>query len=341
MSEMRAPLDTCPEALLSPDARALLAEINAAENPPPPSLKIVPDLAFSQNEAAPIDSEDARTDEHIEAFIDLLNQMEDAPRAENEEIADTDIGDDIDDEDDPFFDLEEPPKGWRALWGRFHKAGRGAAGRLVGVKDASAAYHAQSGASSFPFTMLRVIGLVLVAAVPPVINLGVIQPQISDNNRKMTQISSYQASSKKDKKIADSLQKNIGRSQGEAKQLIDGFMSESQFDGLLNNYLLALQKYDVELLSYNIGADKVRKVVVGDRVQEAKLVNLALTGRYDVYTEIRRIFVEQSKNILVVNETMMAIPNSLDLKIDAQFLVPVQRAYDQGLDGVTAKEGGG
>ena len=93
-----------------------------------------------------------------------------------------------------------------------------------------------------------------------------------------------------------------------------------------------MQKYNVEILSYNVASDKQRKVVVGERVQEASVVAMELVGRYDVYTEIRRVFVEQSQNIQVLNEVFDVVPGSLDLKIKAQFLVPTLRAYDAELD---------
>jgi hypothetical protein len=95
-----------------------------------------------------------------------------------------------------------------------------------------------------------------------------------------------------------------------------------------------LQKYDVEILSYNVASDKQRKVVVGTQVQEASLVAMELVGRYDVYTEIRRVFVEQSQNIQVLNEAFEVVPGSLDLKIKARFLVPTLRDYDAELDTV-------
>ena len=83
------------------------------------------------------------------------------------------------------------------------RAGAGGVKRMIGVRNAAAAYNAQSGASLLPFTIIRAIVLVLVAAVPPAVNLAIIQPQISDNSRKLTQIRGFEAQMAENKKIAD------------------------------------------------------------------------------------------------------------------------------------------
>lgn len=237
------------------------------------------------------------------------------------------------DDDDAFFELEEEPA---TRWGRFvarlSRKSNSLAPKLVGVKDASTAYRSQSGRSLLPFTLVRAFVLVLVAAVPPLVNLTVIQPQISDNNRKLTQIRSYEAKSQEDEKVANAVSGNLVRVQRLAESRVRKLMPEAAFQTLFSGYLAALQKYDVEILSYNVASDAQRKVVVGDQVQEASVVAMELVGRYDVYTEIRQIFVEQSQNILVLSEAFEVVPGSLDLKINARFMVPTLRAYDAELD---------
>jgi hypothetical protein len=236
-------------------------------------------------------------------------------------------------DDDAFFELEEEPA---TRWGRFvarlSRKSNSLAPKLVGVKDASTAYRSQSGRSLLPFTLVRAFVLVLVAAVPPLVNLTVIQPQISDNNRKLTQIRSYEAKSQEDEKVANAVSGNLVRVQRLAESQVRKLMPEAAFQTLFSGYLAALQKYDVEILSYNVASDAQRKVVVGDQVQEASVVAMELVGRYDVYTEIRQIFVEQSQNILVLSEAFEVVPGSLDLKINARFMVPTLRAYDAELD---------
>ena len=294
---------------------------NAEKNAAPTASDAAFDVSGASDTSGASDASEARDDIGLEESEDLLDE---------DVLAAMD--------DDPFFDLEdEPATGLRGVFARLTRLTRkgGAnAKRLVGVKDANAAYRSQSGRSLLPFTIMRTLVLVLVAAVPPLVNLTVIQPQISDNNRKLTQIRTFEAKSQEDQKIADAVAGNLVRVQKMAELKVSQLMPETAFQDLFTGYLAALQKYDVEILSYNVASDKQRKVVVGTQVQEASLVAMELVGRYDVYTEIRRVFVEQSQNIQVLNEAFEVVPGSLDLKIKARFLVPTLRDYDAELDTV-------
>ena len=258
--------------------------------------------------------------------------------ADNFDADDFDADDfDADDFDADDFDLDledEKPSLMARLTGR----GGSAVRRLVGFKDASSAYDAQSGASLLPYTIIRAVVLVLVAAVPPLVNLVVIQPQISDNNRKLTQIRSFEAKSQEDKKVADELAKKIARVQKSSKRRIAGLMPESEAQNLVNRYLEALQQFEVDLLAYNVSSDVQRKVIAGEEVQDATIVEMELVSRYDIYTDIRKIFVEQANNIIIVDEAFEAQPDSLKLRVNAKFMLPTYRKYDSELDTVVEKE---
>lgn len=237
--------------------------------------------------------------------------------------------------DDPFGEHEanEAETGSRlsGLMTRF-RVGAGGVKQLIGVRNASAAYDAQSGASLLPFTIIRAIILLLVAAVPPAVNLAIIQPQISDNSRKLTQIRSFEAQMAENKKIADKLATRLSALEQDAKRRIDKLMPNEELERLFNSYVAALQKYDIDLQGYNVSAMSDRKVIIGNRVQEASLVELDLAGRYDIYVDIRKIFVDQLKIATVVKETMMPQEGAPDLIIKASLMVPTKRAYDAELD---------
>ena len=237
--------------------------------------------------------------------------------------------------DDPFGEhkLDETAKRDRffGLISRF-RAGAGGVKQLIGVRNASAAYDAQSGASLLPFTIIRAIILLLVAAVPPAVNLAIIQPQISDNSRKLTQIRSFEAQTAENKKIADKLATRLSALEQDAKRRIDKLMPNEDLERLFNSYVAALQKYDIDLRGYNVSALGERKVIIGNRVQEASLVELDLAGRYDVYVDIRKIFVDQLKIATVVKETMVPQEDDMNLLIKASLMVPTKREYDAELD---------
>ena len=183
-----------------------------------------------------------------------------------------------------------------------------------------------------PFTIIRAIILVLVAAVPPAVNLAIIQPQISDNSRKLTQIRSFEAQMAENKKIADKLATRLSALEQDAKRRIDKLMPNEDLERLFNSYVAALQKYDIDLRGYNVSALGERKVIIGNRVQEASLVELDLAGRYDVYVDIRKIFIDQLKIATVVKETMVPQEDDMNLLIKASLMVPTKREYDAELD---------
>jgi len=283
---------------------------------------------------------------------DLLEEF--APAMDDGALSDADTGADTDadadngqvsltDEeidavlgDDPFgedaFDEDEKTKTrFGGLLSRF-RAGAGGVTRLIGVRNAAAAYDAQSGASLLPYTIIRAIILVLVAAVPPAVNLAIIQPQISDNGRKLTQIRGFEAQMAEDKKLADSMAVRLSALEQDAKRRIDKLMPNTDLETLFNRYVAALQKYDIELQGYNLSSMDDRKVIIGNRVQQANLVELNLQGRYDVYVDIRKIFVDELKIASVLKETMNPQTGTPNLNIKASLMVPTKRDYDAELD---------
>lgn len=273
------------------------------------------------------------SDMHMDMGPDALG--DDAVLLEEEEYG---SADEADFEDGDFdIDIEEKPGGLKGFFARLAGGGR-AVKRLVGVKDASSAYNTQSGASLLPYTIIRAVVLVLVAAVPPAVNLIIIQPQISDNNRKITETLSFEAKSKEDENVADKLAKTISNVERRSKMLMNDLMTEDKLQPLVNNYVAALQRYGVDLNSYNVTSDAARKVIVGDMVQDTMVVEMDLVTRYDVYSEIRKVFVQQAGKITVIDEKLAAQPGSVDLKVTSRVMIPVQRKYDAELDKPTAGE---
>ena len=245
--------------------------------------------------------------------------------------------------DDPFGDMDDAADAkagrFAGLMARF-RAGAGGVKKLVGVRNAAATYDAQSGSSLLPFTIIRAVILVLVAAVPPAVNLAIIQPQISDNSRKLTQIRGFEAQMAENKKIADNLATRLSALEQDAKRRIDRLMPNAELESLFNSYVAALQKYNIDLQGYNVSSMKDRKVIIGNRVQEASLVELDLVGRYDIYVDIRKIFVDQLKIATVVKETMTPQEGSPELQIKASLMVPTKRDYDAELDDPSKKAPG-
>lgn len=295
----------------------------------------------SEKNAANVVFDDA---DIIEAFAadapassDDVSEGQDAPIDAKISLTDAEIdaalGDDPFGEDE-FEDAqadETPRRRFGGLLSRF-RAGAGGVTKLIGVRNAAAAYDAQSGVSLLPYTIIRAVILVLVAAVPPAVNLAIIQPQISDNGRKLTQIRGFEAQMAEDKKLADSMAVRLSALEQDAKRRIDKLMPNADLETLFDRYVAALQKYDIELQGYNLSSMNERKVIVGNRVQQTNLVELNLQGRYDVYVDIRKIFVDELKIASVLKETMEPQPGTPNLTIKASLMVPTKREYDTELD---------
>ncbi|MGB0342207.1 MAG: hypothetical protein ACPGGG_02120 [Parvibaculales bacterium] len=228
----------------------------------------------------------------------------------------------LDDDFDDFDEDENAQTGKKGgLFSRFKGKAKGVRS-LIGFKDASAAYNAQSGRSLLPFTIIRSVILLLVAAVPPLVNLAVIQPQISDNNRKLTELRKFEAEAQESQKIASRIANQVIREQKTAKTLFATLSGTDDFEPLVAAYIDALQRYDIDLRSYNVAVDEKRRVAFGDMQAEANIVELELRGRYDVYHEIRRVFIEESGLVTVLQEKLEAVPGEVELKITSKLLVP-------------------
>lgn len=217
------------------------------------------------------------------------------------------------------------------LLARFRRGG-GDVGVLVGVKDANSAYETQASGSRLPATIIRVLVLILVAAVPPFVNLVFIQPQISDNNVKLSEMQQFEAQAVADKKAALDLDKKIVRAQKISARLAGDLPPSEDFETLFASYMAALERYGVTVNSYNISANEDRGAPIANSKMIANLVEIDLVGRYDVYAEIRRVFAEESRQIIVVEETMSARPDSLELDISAKMIVPT-KGKDSGNSG--------
>lgn len=332
------------------------------EPPPPvadPSIDAFTDLLNQLGPDTPTDdtlTDDTPTDDAtLEAWSedDIISAVERVTHSDDDFDVDEDLNEDLnqdldaDNKDDPNAaqdmaaanlqaidavlsedDEEEPPK--RGLLARFRRGG-GEVGALVGVKDANSAYETQASGSRLPSTILRVLVLILVAAVPPFVNLVFIQPQISDNNRKLSEMQQFEAQSVEDKNAALDLDKKIVRAQKISARLANDLPPSEDFETLFASYIAALERYGVKINKYNVTADKERGAPIANSKMIANLVEIDLVGRYDVYAEIRRVFVEESRQVIVVEEIMSARPDSLELDISAKMIVPT-KGKDGGKD---------
>ncbi len=333
------------QTALSPLAQDLLREIEDEATAPIAQ----DDIAAAKTEINGVPAQPSATG----GFVNMLTSLDD-DEIVCDKISDEEEPDDIDDSEDEdmgfvahaedvFADAvaeaaqeveieESPEKNVRGFWTRF---GRGRAVlRRVGFKNAAAAYQSQSSGSLLPFTIFRIVILVLVAVMPPTVNFLIIQPQIIDNTHKLNEINKFEASAETDRKIANNVAEKVIRAQKIGIKLVEGVLPTRNFEVLFNGYIDALQRYGMVLNSYNVSASPEQTIIFGDKNSDnkklqANIVTLELEGRYDVYTEIRRVFVEESKRVKLLSERFQPLEKSLNLRITSKILVPTLERESQ------------
>ncbi len=134
----------------------------------------------------------------------------------------------------------------------------------------------------------------------------------------------FEAKAKEDERIANNLDQKIILEQQTSQRLFSKLSSTESFESLFNSYTDALQRYGIVLNSYNLSSNAERTLVVSDKKLEVNVVVLELEGRYDVYSEIRRVFVKESKQVKLIEETLEPIEGTLNLKITSKLLVSTQ-----------------
>jgi hypothetical protein len=195
---------------------------------------------------------------------------------------------------------------------------------VQGVKDTNSAYERQANGLRLPATIIRVFILLLIAAPLPFVNHSFNQSLISDNNYKFSEMQKLKAQALADKRAAIKLDKQIVRAQQIGARSVGNLLLLEDFETLFAAYLAAFERFGIVVNSYNISTNEDRGVTTPNGRVIANFVEIDLVGRYEIYAEIRRVFAEESRQIIVVEETMSARPQVLELNISSKLIVPTK-----------------
>lgn len=189
---------------------------------------------------------------------------------------------------------------------------------LRGYADVRKAFEHETSSSPIGKTIFLIILLVLVAALPPIVNLAYIQPTITANNAKLSLMTNMHAAivtkSKDSEKVAAQIKTVEKRILGYSRYM----KKQSDFDFLFNAFLGALERYEVIILNNTLQVDESQNTKIGKNgIVETVIVDMHLQTRFDIYRNIREIFMKKIGAVKVISETMVAKPNSnlLDIKI--------------------------
>jgi len=188
---------------------------------------------------------------------------------------------------------------------------------IMAVKHVRKTFEQQSSSSPLLKTMSLIFALLLVAALPPAVNLFYIQPIITDNNSKLSEISLFKSQTIKDTRQADKLLVQLKSTERNMRNLATKFSKQSEFESLYNNFLAALERYNVKIIKKNSTIDKVHGFTIGtDKKIEIKIIDLEVETRFDIYRAIREIFIKEASSVTILEERIIASLNNANLKIN-------------------------
>lgn len=200
--------------------------------------------------------------------------------------------------------------------------GNNDAGVLVGTKDVKKTFQLETTASPLPKTLMLSFLLLLVAAVPPVMNFGYIQPTISDYNLKIDKIAVFEARIKQNAEMSDNLSVQIKNLQRRSEALAATLISQQRYDFILQKFIAAFEQYGGEIISVTNQIDPESSLQLGKAVNvSVNIVTMEIESRYEIYRSIREIFMKEIKSVYVIEEVLTTKPNSNVLKIKLKMAV--------------------
>ena len=218
---------------------------------------------------------------------------------------------------------EDAPRGFMRFFKRAEQLESGSSLKtVVGLKDVRRAFEQQTSRSPYLTTIFLVVVLLLVAAIPPIINLSYIQPTITDNNQKMTMMANFSAQIEAKTNDAKILQNKIKKLENNLGGYALNVKKQVDFDFLTTAFLGALERYDVKILSNQTMIDESLTTKLDEKTSiEGVMMNLELQTRFDVYQNIRHIFMEQMGSVNVIEEKITARPGENELNIKLKMAV--------------------
>lgn len=201
-------------------------------------------------------------------------------------------------------------------------------GQASGVADADAPdvvrkiFEAETSSSPIPKTAILAFVLLLVAALPPILNFTYIQPTISENNRKADEITVFQGQIAKNNRRSGDLLSQIKLLEKRSENIAGTLVDRERFDFLLQRFLAAFERFGVEIISITNDVDAESKFIVGNNLPVlVNTVTVELESRFEVYRSIREIFVKEVKSVAIIEENLTAKPGSNLLKVRLKMAV--------------------
>jgi hypothetical protein len=204
-------------------------------------------------------------------------------------------------------------------------------GQASGVADSDAPdvvrkiFEAETSSSPILKTAVFAFVLLLVAALPPILNLNYIQPTISENNRKADEIKIFQGQIAQNNRRSGDLLSQIKLLEKRSENIAGTLVDRERFEFLLQRFLAEFERFGVEIISVNNDVDAESKFIVGNNLPVlVNTVTVQLESRFEIYQSLRKEFIDEIKNVAIIEESLIANQDTNLLNISLKMAIALK-----------------
>lgn len=192
---------------------------------------------------------------------------------------------------------------------------------FMGQKNAVHAWGRQTASSGHAHLILTAIFLIILIFATPLAHIFLLTPQLVENTRKRDEIKKLQNSAQADAIAATSILDKVKRAQHRGGQFVANLLPVVEHDTLLQSYLAALERFGIVVSMFDIQPALNANAKLGVQQIRAQIVTIELQGRFDVYRDIRNIFMRAVRHVTVLEETVATIDQTPDVKIKSRVML--------------------
>ena len=204
-------------------------------------------------------------------------------------------------------------------------------GQANGVVDLNAPgvvrkiFEAEISSSPIPKTAVLAFVLLLVVALPPILNFTYIQPTISENHRKADEIKIFQGQIAKNNKRSGDILSQIKILEKRSENIAGTLVDQERFDFLFQRFIASFERLGVEIISITNNVDAESKFIIGNNLPV--LVNtftVELESRFKIYQSIRKEFIDEIKNVAIIEESLIAKQDTNLLSVSLKMAIALK-----------------
>lgn len=193
--------------------------------------------------------------------------------------------------------------------------------RFMGQKNAAHAWGIQTtkdGAVQVILVTCLLLGLIFAA---PLVHVLMLTPQLAENAHKLEEIKKFQNSANADAAEAQALLRRVRRAQKLSGQFATHLLLSTQHDTLLQSYLAALERFGITVNMFDVRRDNDASPELPNAAIRVQIVTLELQGQFDIYRDIRNIFMAEARHVTVLEEHVASIAQTQDVHVKSRLML--------------------